>query len=69
VITNNEYLDQKIRMLRDHGQAKKYYHSLVGWNAGWTGSQGAILSVKLRHLPAWTEEDAERRLYGELLRE
>jgi len=27
VVTDNEELDKKIRMLRDHGQAKKYYHS------------------------------------------
>jgi len=68
VITNNEELDKKVRMLRDHGQAKKYYHSLVGWNARMDGIQGAVLSVKLRHLPAWTE--GRRRnaaLYGELL--
>ena len=69
VITNNEELDKKMRMLRDHGQAKKYYHSLVGWNARMDGIQGAILSVKLRHLPAWTE--GRRRnaaLYGEFLK-
>ena len=70
VITNNEELDKKVRMLRDHGQAKKYYHSLVGWNARMDGIQGAVLSVKLRHLPAWTE--GRRRnaaLYGEFLKE
>ena len=69
VITNNEELDKKMRMLRDHGQAKKYYHSLVGWNARMDGIQGAILSVKLRHLPGWTE--GRRRnsaLYGQLLK-
>jgi dTDP-4-amino-4,6-dideoxygalactose transaminase len=70
VITNNEELDKKMRMLRDHGQAKKYYHSLVGWNARMDGIQGAILSVKLKHLPAWTE--GRRRnaaLYGQLLKD
>jgi dTDP-4-amino-4,6-dideoxygalactose transaminase len=70
VVTNNEELDKKIRMLRDHGQAKKYYHSLIGWNARMDGIQGAILSVKLKHLSAWTE--ARRRnaaRYDELLRD
>jgi dTDP-4-amino-4,6-dideoxygalactose transaminase len=68
VVTNNEELDKKVRMLRDHGQAKKYYHGLVGWNARMDGFQGAILSVKLKHLPAWTE--ARRRnakRYNEVL--
>lgn len=68
VVTNNEELNKTVRMLRDHGQAKKYYHGLVGWNARMDGFQGAILSVKLRHLPAWTE--ARRRnakLYEEAL--
>jgi dTDP-4-amino-4,6-dideoxygalactose transaminase len=69
VITNNEGLDQKLRMLRDHGQAKKYYHSLVGWNARMDGIQGAILSVKLKHLPAWTEGRRwNAALYGEALK-
>lgn len=68
VITSNEELDKKIRMLRDHGQAKKYYHDLVGWNARMDGLQGSILSVKLKYLPAWNE--ARRRnakLYDEKL--
>jgi len=55
VVTNNEDLDKKIRMLRDHGQEKKYYHGMIGWNARMDGFQGAILSVKLKHLPAWNE--------------
>jgi len=69
VVTNNEDLDKKMRMLRDHGQAKKYYHSFVGWNARMDGIQGAILSVKLKHLPVWNE--GRRRnaaIYGELLK-
>ena len=70
VVTNDAELDRKIRMLRDHGQAKKYYHSLIGWNARMDGIQGAILSAKLKHLPAWTE--GRRRnagIYNELLKD
>jgi dTDP-4-amino-4,6-dideoxygalactose transaminase len=68
VVTNSKELDKKVRTLRDHGQGKKYFHDLVGWNARMDGFQGAILSVKLKHLPAWTE--ARRRnakLYNERL--
>ncbi len=55
VVTNNPDLDKTIRMFRDHGQAKKYYHALIGWNARMDGIQGAVLSVKLKHLPQWNE--------------
>ena len=55
VVTNNDALAQKIRILRDHGQPKKYHHHLIGWNARMDGLQGAILSVKLKHLPEWNE--------------
>jgi dTDP-4-amino-4,6-dideoxygalactose transaminase len=54
-VTNNLELKNKMAMFRDHGQAKKYYHSVVGWNGRMDGMQGAILSIKLRHLNAWTE--------------
>jgi dTDP-4-amino-4,6-dideoxygalactose transaminase len=50
IVTNNPELQDKIRMLRDHGQNRKYYHQLVGWNCRMDGFQGAVLSVKLRHL-------------------
>ena len=70
VVTNHADLDRKIRMLRDHGQSKKYEHGMIGWNARMDGFQGAILSVKLRHLPRWNE--ARRRnaeLYDQWLKE
>jgi dTDP-4-amino-4,6-dideoxygalactose transaminase len=69
VVTNNEDLDRKMRMLRDHGQVKKYHHSLIGWNARMDGIQGAVLSVKLRHLSVWNE--GRRRnaaIYDQLLK-
>jgi dTDP-4-amino-4,6-dideoxygalactose transaminase len=68
VVTNDAELSQKIRMLRDHGQSTKYYHSMIGWNARMDGLQAAVLNVKLKYLTKWNE--ARRRhagLYNELL--
>lgn len=50
VVTDNFELQEKIRILRDHGQARKYRHTMVGWNCRMDGIQGAILSVKLPYL-------------------
>lgn len=50
VVTNCENTARHIRTLRDHGQAKKYHHTLVGWNARMDGIQGAVLKLKLPHL-------------------
>jgi dTDP-4-amino-4,6-dideoxygalactose transaminase len=55
VTTNNPEYDRVIRMLRDWGQGKKYYHELKGFNYRMDGVQGAVLRVKLRHLEKWTE--------------
>ncbi len=58
VVTDRQDIADKIRMLRDHGQVKKYYHDLVGINGRLDGIQGAVLSVKLKHLDKW---NASRR--------
>jgi dTDP-4-amino-4,6-dideoxygalactose transaminase len=50
VVTNNTDLAEKIRVLRDHGQSRKYHHTLIGWNCRMDGIQAAVLSVKLHHL-------------------
>jgi len=55
VVTNDPEIVDKIRVFRDHGQRKKYYHGIIGWNARMDGLQGAILSVKLKHLDKWNE--------------
>ncbi len=50
VVTNNAELQEKIRILRDHGQIRKYHHTMVGWNCRMDGIQAAVLRIKLRHL-------------------
>lgn len=68
IVTTSEQFRDKVRMLRDHGQSKKYFHEMVGWNARMDGIQAAILSIKLKHLETGNER---RRLnaahYAELL--
>lgn len=62
ITTNDGDLADKIRVLRDHGQAKKYYHSKVGWNGRMDGIQGAVLEIKLRGIDKASEG---RRLNAE----
>ncbi len=58
IITDNADLAQKARVLREHGQARKYYHSVVGWNGRMDGVQGVVLSIKLKRL---SQSNARRR--------
>jgi dTDP-4-amino-4,6-dideoxygalactose transaminase len=69
VTTNDPVLAQKIRMLRDHGQAQKYYHDIEGYNGRLDSIQAGFLGVKLKRLPEWTEQRREnatryRKLFG-----
>ena len=69
VVTHNSEMAGKMRMLRDHGQSKKYHHDVIGWNDRMDGIQGAILSAKLKHLSAWNEARGKHaQLYTKLLR-
>lgn len=66
--TNDAVLKSKIETLRDHGQAKKYHHTMIGWNARMDGMQGAILSIKLKHLERGNDaRRAHAALYGKML--
>jgi dTDP-4-amino-4,6-dideoxygalactose transaminase len=50
VVTKNGELQDRIRILRDHGQFRKYHHSMIGWNCRMDGIQAAVLRIKLQHL-------------------
>ncbi|HUO25031.1 MAG TPA: DegT/DnrJ/EryC1/StrS family aminotransferase [Candidatus Aquilonibacter sp.] len=58
--SNDAGLAQTMKMLRDHGQAKKYYHDVEGYNGRLDAIQAGMLHVKLRHLPMWNAERRER---------
>lgn len=60
VVTNDDTLAYAIRVLRDHGQTRKYFHQITGWNGRMGGIEAAVLSVKLKHLDANNEK--RRRL-------
>jgi dTDP-4-amino-4,6-dideoxygalactose transaminase len=54
-VTNDDALAARLRQIRDHGQAGKYLHAIIGHNYRMDGIQGAVLGVKLRYLDKWTE--------------
>jgi len=68
VTTNNAMIAAKIRTIRDHGQAKKYYHDIEGYNGRLDAMQAGFLHVKLQHLADWNSQRRERAVeYNRLL--
>ena len=70
VTTNDGALRDGVVMYREHGQKKKYFHDVIGWNGRMDGLQAAVLSVKLKYLDRATQ--GRRRAaarYGELLKD
>ena len=68
LVTDSADHARRAGALREHGSSTRYYHDEVGYNYRMEGIQGAVLSVKLAHLPSWTT--ARRRIahrYHELL--
>jgi dTDP-4-amino-4,6-dideoxygalactose transaminase len=60
ITTNDAKIAKACKMLRDHGQAKKYYHDIEGYNGRLDSIQTGILSVKLKHLAGWNAMRRER---------
>jgi dTDP-4-amino-4,6-dideoxygalactose transaminase len=68
VTTSDGTLAGKIRMLRDHGQAKKYYHDMEGYNGRLDAIQAGFLHAKLPHLAKWNTKRRDHATeYGRLL--
>jgi dTDP-4-amino-4,6-dideoxygalactose transaminase len=59
ITTNDPAMAARMKMIRDHGQAKKYYHDIEGYNGRLDSIQAGWLSVKLRHLAKWNESRRE----------
>lgn len=55
VTTNNPEFARTVRMLRDWGAERRYYHDLKGFNYRLEGVQGAVLKVKMKYIEGWTE--------------
>ncbi len=54
IFTNDDQLAEKMRMIANHGQSKKYIHDIIGINSRLDTLQAAILLVKLNHLNSFT---------------
>ncbi len=68
VVTSDDSLAQRMRMIANHGRTEKYNHEFEGRNSRLDALQAAILSVKLNYLNAWTERRIEiASFYGRTL--
>jgi len=68
VTTNDPAIAENVKMLRDHGQIKKYFHEIEGYNGRLDTIQAAVLNVKIRYLERWNRLRRERaEAYNALL--
>lgn len=69
ILTNRSDLIRKLKMLREHGSEKKYYHDYIGTNSRLDALQAAILRIKLKYLDEWTEKRRElAKIYNDMIK-
>ncbi|MGE5661229.1 MAG: DegT/DnrJ/EryC1/StrS family aminotransferase [Ignavibacteriales bacterium] len=70
IVTNDDELARKIKILRAHGSNPKYYHSMIGYNSRLDALQAAMLNVKLNHIDQWNQLRREKAAkYDQALRD
>lgn len=69
ITTSDDNLAAKIRMIRDHGSNRRYYHDLIGFNGRLDELQAVVLRAKLPHLEDWNNQRRQHaQKYVELLK-
>lgn len=69
VVTNNDELAEKIRLLRTHGSKEKYTYVAIGHNSRLDELQAAILNVKFKYINEWNKaRNIKAKIYNDLLR-
>ena len=63
VVTQDENIARKIRMIRDHGQKQKYFHEMEGYNGRLDAIQAGVLRIKLKRLQDWNQTRREHAAY------
>ncbi len=56
IVTNDDKLAEKIKLMRVHGENPRYYYRMIGGNFRMDNIQGAVLSVKLKYLDEWNKK-------------
>ena len=60
IVTNNNNVAERARLIANHGQISKNRHTMIGRNSRMDGMQSAVLSIKLKHLDGWLESRRSR---------
>jgi len=63
IVSNNDELSELARVIRVHGSKPKYHHHVLGYNSRLDEMQAAVLSVKIPHLPTWSENRRKHAAY------